>query len=231
MTNTKRIILFFGLFIFGLFFLNSCREIYDKKYISQGTIEYQVKYINSESNPLVSLFPEKMFCHFKNNKIALDLSGGMGLFRTTFIFDNEKKTFLQLVKIMNNKYASTLNLDSIGYLINEFPKLRINVSNETKEIAGYKCNKAEVIFDNPIYPNFDIYFTKDINIKNPNWCSPFNQIDGVLMEYRMKKYNMEMEISAINVSKEEIKNEIFESSKEYKTISIKDLDTMLEELN
>ncbi len=188
--SQKKLLLFY-LTLFMLITLVSCREIYDKKYISEGSIEYKVSYLNSEENDLVSLMPEKMLCHFKNNKVALDLSGGMGLFRTTFIFDSDKKTFLQLVKIMQSKYAASINQDSISYLVNELPKLKINLKPELKEIAGYSCKKAEVVFENPIFPSFDIYYTDDINIKNPNWCSPFNEIEGVLMEYRMKKYNME----------------------------------------
>ncbi len=211
--------------------LDSCREIYDKKFVSEGSIEYKVSYLNSEENDLVSLMPEKMLCHFKDNKVALDLSGGMGLFRTTFIFDNDKKTFLQLVKILQSKYAATIHQDSITYLLNEFPKLKINIKPEFKEIAGYKCKRAEVIFENPTFPSFDIYYTDDINIKNPNWCSPFKEISGVLMEYRMKKYNMEMQITAVSVSNENVEEEIFELPEDHKKISLKDLDAMLLEFN
>ena len=231
MLKPKKILFLLCFALFGTIILYSCREIYDKKFISEGTIEYDVKYLNAENNDLIGLMPEKLFCHFKNNKIALDLSGGMGLFRTTVILDQEKKTFLQLVNIMNSKYASTLQNEAINYLINEFPKFKINLTDKTKEIAGYKCLKAEITFENPIYPSFDIYYTKDINIKNPNWCSPFKEINGVLLEYRMKKYNMEMEITATNVSKEEIKNETFEQPEGYKMMTQKDLDAMLTDLN
>lgn len=229
--NTKKFLVWICSFLLlGVFCLSSCREIFDKKFISEGTIEYQVKYLgNEEDNYMTSLMPEKMLCHFKNNKVALDLSGGMGLFHTKFIVDNEKKTFLQLVKMIQKKYATSLDSVSVKAIEHEFPEMKIDVTKETKEIAGYTCKKAVVTFndpDYPDYPSFDIYFTEDINIKEPNWCTQYKEIDGVLMEYRMKKYKMEMQITAVNVVKEDIEDNVFELPEDYKIIPQQDLDDL-----
>ena len=81
------------------------------------------------------------------------------IFKTTFIFDNNTQSFIQLVKVMQNKYAASLSADSVGLITNELPELIIKKTDEIKEIAGYKCNKAVVSFKNPVYPSFEIFYT------------------------------------------------------------------------
>ncbi|HXC03192.1 MAG TPA: hypothetical protein VNZ86_00495, partial [Bacteroidia bacterium] len=53
----------------------------------------------------------------------------------------------------------------------------------------------------------------------PNWSNPYHEIDGVLMEYQLKRYGLELRFNAVSVSKASIDESIFTLPSEYKLIS------------
>jgi len=71
---------------------------------------------------------------------------------------------------------------------------------------------------------------KEIKIKEPNWCTPFKSVPGVLMEYRVERFNVIMHFTAVEVEKSKIKDTEFLVPKKYKEISIDAMEKNLEEL-
>lgn len=218
-------------FCFGLF-SSSCRELIDEKYISEGIIEYQVTYPKSnDAGFMAGLMPETMYFKFKKDKIALDLSGGMGMFKTSFVSDFENHTLLQLVKMMNKKYAILFHSTEIDAMNNEIPKMNIEFVDAKKVIAGYECKKAVITFPDDKNVSFDVFYTNDINLKTPNWSTQYKEIDGVLMEYQMTRYNIEMKFTAKYVVKQSIEDSDFEIPEDYKIISRKEMDNLFSNFN
>lgn len=207
-----------------LLFWAACKPT-DEKFISEGTIEYAASVVD-QSNPMASMAPSKMTVRFKNNMSNAEMSAGMGLFTTSFISNPETKSLIQLVKLLNKKFSLVLNEEDLKKE-NELFNLEIIPSKETKIIAGYKCQKATVHYKAGDFPDFDIYYTKDLNIKNSNFANPFYMIDGVLMEYQMKKFELEMKFTATCVKKEDIDDSIFELPADYKQITKEEMNTML----
>ncbi len=200
-----------------------CKQV-DEKFISEGTIEYDAKVVD-ESNPMASLTPNKMFVKFKNNKSSVEMNAGMGLFSTSFVSNPENQTLIQLVKLLNKKYYLIQNIAEINKE-NEAYSFEITKVNETKVISGYPCKKASVHCKTGEIPDFDVFYTKDLDIKNPNFANPFQEIDGVLMEYQMKKFGLEMKFTAKMVTKESIDDAIFEVPADYKKISPKEMNEL-----
>ncbi len=200
----------------------------NEKYISEGTIEYDAVVID-QSNPMASLAPGKMTIRFKDNKSSVEMSAGMGLFRTTFISNPETKSLTQLVKLLNKKFLLVQNEQEIKKENEAYP-IEIIPTKETKLIAGYNCIKAHAKFKDNSAPEFDFYYTKELDIQNPNFANPFNAIDGVLMEYQMKKFGLEMKFTVKSVKKETIDDTIFELPSDYKKISQQEMNTLFEGL-
>ena len=119
-----------------------------------------------------------------------------------------------------------LELDSneIRDLYGELPVMKVHFTDETREIAGYKCHKAIVTFKNNIKEEFSIFYTNDIGIKDSNWCTPFNEISGVLLEYHVRKYNYDMKLTAIKVSRAEVDDVDFSVPADYEQISQDEMD-------
>lgn len=191
------------------------------KYINEGVIEYDAKVVD-ESHPMASLAPGKMTVRFKNNLFAAEMST-MGLFTTTFIANPIKKQLIQLVKVFEIKQAciddeKAIEADNAAY------KVDLEETGETKEIAGYKCKKViATMADDPTI-KFDVWYTEQLNVTAPNFANPYNKIKGMLMEYRLKKFGLEMSFTATNVQKEEVPDETFELPAYYKVISKQEMD-------
>jgi hypothetical protein len=194
----------------------------DEKFIAEGIIEYDAVAVD-QSNSMASMAPNKMTIKFKNNKSCAEMSAGMGLFSTSFISDPETKSMIQLVKLLNKKFSLIQSEADIKKENSAFP-VEITPLKETKVIAGYKCKKAHVKVNDETASEFDIFYTNDLDIKDPNFANPFCKIEGVLMEYQMKKFGLEMKFTAKSVKPEDIDDSTFELPADYKTISKEEMD-------
>jgi GLPGLI family protein len=169
--------------------------------IEQGEILYELSYPQfGDDNLIASMFPSIMSFKFKDNMTRSDLKTRMAIFSTTFITDKDNRTLIHLVKIANKK--SGLVLDS-AEIMEDYAKkpegMNVTLTDSTKLIASYTCKHALVTFEGKPEKTFDLYYTEEITINDPNWCSPFQEIPGVLMEARVKKFNIEMHITASQV--------------------------------
>jgi hypothetical protein len=204
-----------------------CKEM-DKKFISEGAIEYSAKAID-QSNSMASMAPTKMTVYFKANKSCAEMSTGLGLFSTSFISDPTNKTVTQLVKILNKRFMLVQDELSIDKE-NAAYAFKFTPTKEKKVIAGYNCTKVHVIPNDPTILPFDIYYTDELNIENPNFASPYKEIKGVLMEYQMKKFGLEMRFEAKSIKKEIVDEKCFQAPKDYKPVSEREMQRIFEDL-
>lgn len=207
-----------------LFIVGGCGIGSSDKEVSEGYIEFEAAAVDP-NNPMADLAPSKMIVKFKDHKSVAEMSAGMGLLTISFVSDYNTKTFTQLVKLLNKKYASVANADEIQREISD-SKIKIQKTNETKLIAGYRCKKAVISFEDNSQPPFDVYYTDEIELEKPNWSNEFSEIDGVLMEYQLKRYNLELRFTAHKVVKSNIEDSDFETPGDYKVISQKELDDL-----
>ena len=219
--SMKKRLIFSFVFFVNLFFFVGCSEPVDEGFISEGIITYTAEVVDSES-PMASMAPSKMKIKFKNNKSSAEMSAGMGMLTTSFISEPTTKTFTQLIRFLDKKYSVIQEADEIKKE-NELFNLEIIPTQETKIIAGYKCTKAIVHYKGGNPADYPIYYTTDLDIKNPNFANPYFMIDGVLMEYKIKKFGLEMKFTAASVVKEEIENATFDLPSDYKQISVEEM--------
>ena len=194
------------------------------KIVSEGIIEFEASAVDP-NNPMADLAPSKMLIKFKDHKSVVEMSAGMGLLTMSFITDYNNKTVTQLVKLLNKKYVSVANGEAIQTDADN-NKLKIQKTNDTKIIAGFRCKKAVVTSEDKSRPPFDIYYTDEIEIDQPNWSNEYSEIEGVLMEYQLKRYNLELRFTARKVAKASIDDSDFETPPDYKTISQKELEDL-----
>lgn len=174
---------------------------------------------------MAGMAPTKMTVKFKDNKSSAEMSAGMGLFSTTFISDPASKSMTQLVKLLNKKFSLVQDAEAVKKEVDAYP-VEITPSKETKTIAGYKCKKAHVKVLDGNASEFDIYYTKGLNIKNPNFANPYSSVDGVLMEYQMKKFGLEMKFTATSVKNVDVDDDVFELPPDYKPITEKEMNDL-----
>ena len=107
---------------------------------------------------------------------------------------------------------------------NDLYKLNFKSSKETKEIAGYHCKKMTATRADDPSIVFDVYYTEELDIKNATFYTPYCSIKGMLMQYRMEKFGLEMIFTATKVKKESIPDNVFDLPGFYKMISKKEMD-------
>ncbi|HLG02007.1 MAG TPA: hypothetical protein VI731_00330 [Bacteroidia bacterium] len=203
-------------------FLVSCSDFF-KKDLKEGEIEYQAEATDPGEHTSL-MVPDKMTVMFKNDFTAAELEAGMGFAKMKFISDPVKKQFHSQVFFLEKKH-SVMDMDEIRKTNYYLPDYEVIYGNESKEIAGYMCTKATLKFADGT-PSFDVWFTKDIGIKDPNWSNAYYKIDGVLMDYRLKKYGLELHFTAKSVSEASIDDSYFTVPAEYAPVNNSELEIM-----
>lgn len=178
---------------------DGCSVLGGKK---EGIIIFEVTYPKPPAEAWKRMMmPDDMEMKFKDDKYYsnLNFSGAMDL---SFYVDNSKKEVTEYVKIMSDKMAYTTTDKDLTQLLMDVPKHTVKfVEDENKDIAGYSCKKAIVTVESKTPYSFDVYYTTDIALTNPNWCTPFKEIPGTLMEYQIEKFDVIMRFTAKEVKK------------------------------
>jgi GLPGLI family protein len=213
--------------------ISSCSKFgaFDNR-ISEGTIEYEVTfpYLDDEVGLLKSLLPDKMILNFKDDKYVSEMSTVGGMFKNRFISNQDEKQLAHELKVFKKKIVVSYDLNGVNRLLNTLPTLSIIETNETDTIAGYACKKAIGIFDQIGMPEMTIYYTDGINIDNPNWCTQFHSIEGVLLQYEVEQFGVRMRFRANSVTSVNINNDMLKKEADYEEVSYDVMETELEQI-
>jgi GLPGLI family protein len=150
--------------------------------------------------------PTEMKIFYKGNKTRMEQLTAMGNFVT--ISDGDDKTNMVLLDLMGQKIVLKSTKEDLEKTLKEAPETKINVTTETKTIAGYNCKKAEVIQGEKT--NY-VYFTDEIKVADPNWNTQYKDIKGIMMEYSQPTQDeqLTLKLTVKEVKKQKIKPDMF----------------------
>jgi len=206
--------------------LYSCKEIQHKDRIKEGYIEYDIEYLDKSLDSFMKgLLPKKMTIKFKNNNTLNKIEGFSGIVSFTHIQNYKDKKNITLVKVLNKRYKYIEKINDKSLFFEDLPNMQIELQDTIVELCGFKSKKAKITVPDSEFEPFFIYFTDDIIINNVNAQTPFKSIDGVLLEFQLKIYDMPMRLTARKVIETEVSTDDFEIPKGYHTINKK---TMIE---
>lgn len=178
--------------------------------LTQGEITYQITYPELDSNDLrLHMFPTEMKLQFKNDRYKTTLSGVGGIFQTSFISNATDQKLIQTVKVFSDKYAMKLGPDGVKELHKDYPKHSITFLDETDEVAAIPCNKVIINFGISRKESLFFLYSRDIKLQNPNWGTPFPQIDGVLLDYQIESYGTVMRLRASEIKQIQMEDSEF----------------------
>jgi len=224
-SNYKRVHYFLVL----IFLMVSCDKGIFESGIKEGVIEYRIEYPDlGDDHVMMDLLPKKMEMTFKDGEFRNEISAGMGLFKTSIIREKENQKLIHTIKLLNKKLASELNSGDIDVMNAEFNELEFAPSSNTKEIAGYTCQEVIATVKEDSVWEFKLYFTDEINIPEPNYMNPFEDIKGVLMQYEMISHDLHMLFVAESVHKKEIERDDILLADDYTMVSPENLKTELD---
>lgn len=185
----------------------------------QGVIVYNVTYLSNQSSMPTNLLPKKVVLKFRASKSITTIDGFMGMFSLSNISDFRKHTNTTTLRVVDNKYYCPGEKYQPPFFFDNLQDINITFLNDSKQIAGLNCKKALLQFKNQKLTPFEIYYTEEIKLKNPNKSTPLNSIDGVLMEFNIHLNNIEMRLCASTYTVENVSSDIFVIPDKYREIS------------
>ncbi|TRZ69797.1 MAG: hypothetical protein D4R97_09335 [Bacteroidetes bacterium] len=190
----------------------------------EGVITFRITYPgNKLSESQLALFPKALTVMIKGPKSRTDILTGAG--SRIEITDHQEKTKIKLLNLMDQKYAIKYTSEDIAKEIAKEPPVKIELSDETKNIAGYLCKNAVItVNDRNGKYTINVYYTPEIGGKLANFDKGiYKDIDGVLMEFTMKTSEMLMRFTAVSVEKKTVSVKEFDIPSDYSIISRDDL--------
>ncbi len=213
-------------FILSLIF--SCKEK-DASHGWQGTISYDVTYISNRTNMPTNLLPRKIILRFKGNKNITTIEGFMGMFALSNISDFSKNRNITLLKVMDKKLYYIGERNEFPFFFDNMSDIKIDFTNDTLTIAGFNCKKAIIYFTDE-NKSFELFYTTDIPIEEPNRLTPYKDIEGVLMAFNIDLNKIEMRVTATQFKPQQINDDIFEIPENYIKISKKKMSSIINKL-
>ena len=141
---------------------------------------------------------------------------GLNMMEARLISDASNLQYSTLVSAMGKKFAMVLDKNQVEKQFIDRVELKVRHTDETKEIAGVKCKQA-IITDSTDH-TYPVYYTSEIALDQPNWCTPFKDIDGLLLEYSIRFGDMVMNLKAREIINTTNEKSLFEIPKDYEIV-------------
>ncbi len=190
----------------------------------EGTITYNVIPNGDIDANTKAQLPTEVVTSYKGNQSCTVQKTSMG--SITVIANSESKEQIVLFDMMGQKMAIKSSKEETEKALKEYPEAKINVTTETKQIAGYKCKKVEVTLNDKVS---NVYVADDIKVSNANWQSPYKNISGVMLEYSQttgQDQDISLTYTAKEVKKGKVKNDIFSIPSDYKQMTMDEFQKM-----
>jgi len=189
----------------------------------EGKVVFAISYENLPEGmeQFAAMMPSEMVMHIKNHLSRNEQTMGMGSSQVT-ITDAKKKTSVFLMDMMGQKLMTKMGKEYFKEINDKKPEVK--QLDETKVIAGYTCQKAEITPEGTGSP-ITIYYTKDL----PNRMdSQFSGINGFPLEYEISNMEMLITYSATEVLKMKVPDELFDIPDGYSEVDQESLGKILE---
>ncbi|MCX6279792.1 MAG: DUF4412 domain-containing protein [Bacteroidetes bacterium] len=212
--------------LFCAFFLNLNYAISGKPF--EGVITFKITYPDNKfSESQMAMFPKVLTVSIKGTKSRSDLQ--MSGMNTVEITDYTEKTKVALLNMMGQKYAIKQTSAEIEKEMEKGGKATVEITSETKVIAGYTCKKAVITLnDDGVKSTFEAYYTSELGGKMANFDNPlYKDIDGILLEFVINNREVNMKFTATSVEKKNLPAKDFEIPSDYTLTTQEELKSKL----
>jgi len=193
---------------------NEVTTTINEEKINEGRITYSVTFPDIPANSLAhGMLPNEMTLSFKGSKTMIEV--GTMLFSLRKILDSDKKEAIAMLSTSGMpSLAYKITGEELEELISVIPQYEITIQDETKKIAeteGIKAKAKELTTGSTM----EFYCSKNPMGDNLNWCSPFEEVQGVLLEYDYQEGNFpKMRLKVTKIEHIAIDDKTFEYDKE-----------------
>ena len=214
-------------------FLLACIIVFSINLFAQsfeGKIVFEMSFPDFKDPQMAAMLPKEAVAYFKNNQSRMEMNMMMGMKNAT-ISDGLKKTSVTLMDLMGQKYAIENSGSDEVMQKKMMESTKVSITSDKKMIAGFLCTKALVEIPNPENEKelikMDMWFTKDLSINKNYMNGPMEKIDGSVLEFSINQTGMKINLTAKEVLKQPVSDDLFLIPSEYKHMSSADLMKMM----
>lgn len=221
----------FQLLIFLFIAVNS----YGQSLIKEGKLFYDITYQNLpvEMKRNEHLLPHEASFYFKDKRTRMEM-GLAGMGKNTTIYDGNTKETIVLLNIFSKKLAlKKSDSEMVAFKKEMVPdslqlSFKVNLLNEYKKIAGYTCQKAQVIKQTKYDTSTnECWFTREIMPYNTQNEEGLKEIPGFLMQYSSNNNGVIMQLTVKLVSLVPMEDKLFEIPSTYQVVTEEEFKRLL----
>ena len=188
---------------------------------------YDITYQNlpQEMKRNEHLLPHEASFYFKDKRTRMEM-GLAGMGKNTTIYDGNTKETIVLLNIFSKKLAlKKSDSEMVAFKKEMVPdslqlSFKVNILNEYKKIAGYNCQKAQVVRQTVYDTTFnDCWFTKEIPPYNTQNEDGLKEIPGFLMQYSSNNNGVIMQLTVKMIAPLPMEDKLFEIPTTYQVVT------------
>jgi hypothetical protein len=199
------------------------------KGIKQGEIHYSIDYMGNFGMPR-EIMPRNLIVSFKDNKILFDISAPFGNSGILNLSNPDEGIYDTYINLLSWKYSYSAKPGEPHPGFEAMKGLEIKKTSRTSVICGFNCKYAEATLPANRNKIYQIWYTNEIKVENPNAATPFSDIDGVLMSFFFLMGSAEMHFNAETVYKKDIPDKTFERRDKYMRVSREEIDKFISKM-
>ena len=197
---------------------------------SEGIIDFGINYpVKNYDASWERFIPKKMTMSFKDNVYKNEISIGV-IFNSSIITDCNKKEMIMILNFKPEKIYTKLNEQQVAEMLTNLPVPEIINTNAYDSIMGIVSKRYYGVYED-LEDGRDVQLneTKQILINNSNWGNQFSEIDGVLINYEIAQFGLNMQFKAHSIDLDSnVPDSTFSIPKDYIEVS---LDVYLYKMN
>ncbi|MDO6432143.1 hypothetical protein Q4E93_16190 [Flavitalea sp. BT771] len=164
----------------GALFLPHMEPETAQKKVSELTLVYDYSVVNGKTSSVSENATHTVY--IKGNKSRSEIVSP--IFSSTVIFDASTGFGVILKEVSGQKLLIRLNPDNWKERNRLYDGMVFKTTtSETKEIAGYKCQKATATTHSG--STITVFYTKDLLTENKEYDPPFRNLEGLPLEYEL----------------------------------------------
>ena len=167
---------------------------------------------------------------FSEDMVKSTIEGGLGFFVLVNVTNLKSYQHTTWLKFIDKKYIYEGDKRESPCCFGMLADMQLEYTDKTKEIAGLHCKHAMASFPHSGIEPFDIWYTEELDIANPNSNSPFNDVPGVLLEFHTLMGNANMHMIATSHSIQKIPPKQFQPPTNYRPVSKTEIENILDAL-
>ena len=208
----------------------SCKSRIAGKGISEGEIHYNIEYKGNIAGVPKELLPKTLVVHFKQNNILFEMLSVFGKAGIVYLSNPKDKIYDTYFNFFAVKYYYEASEGEFFMGFDAMEGIEINKTSKTMVICNFLCKHAEVTLPADRNRIIDIWYTDEINVRNSNLATPFNEIEGVLMNFFFYIGETEVHFSAENVYSKTINDNMFVRRKDHQKATKEEINNLIDRM-